>query len=61
MTMEEKLELLSELLTLADMSKDTTSEQGSKQVDHGMSEDKDVSDFVASSRWDVCPCYNHGM
>ena len=50
MTMEEKLELLLELLTLADLSKDTTSEETSKQVDPGASEDKDMSDFVACSR-----------
>ena len=39
MTMEEKPELLLELLTLADMSKETASEEVSKQVDHGMLED----------------------
>ena len=42
MTMEEKLELLPELLILVDLSKET-----SKQVDTDMSEDKDMSDFVA--------------
>ena len=41
MTMEEKLELL----TLVDLSEET-----SKQADPGVSEDKDVSDFVACSR-----------
>ena len=51
MTMEEKLELLLELLTLVDLSKETTSEEASEQVDLGTSEeDKDMSDFVASSR-----------
>ena len=50
MTMEEKLELLPELLTLADLSKETTSEETSEQVDPGASEDKDVSYFVACSR-----------
>ena len=50
MTMEEKLELLLELLTLADLSKETTSEEASEQADLGTSEDKDMSDFVASSR-----------
>ena len=45
MTMEEKLELLLELLTLVDLNKET-----SEQVDPGMSEDKDMSDFVACSR-----------
>ena len=50
MTMEEKLELLPELLTLADLSKDTTSEEASEQTDLGASEDKDMMDFVVSSR-----------
>ena len=50
MTMEEKLELLPELLTLADLSKETTPEEPSEQADRGVSEDKDMSDFVASSR-----------
>ena len=45
MTMEEKLELLPELLTLADLSEET-----SEQADPGVSEDKDVLDFVACSR-----------
>ena len=49
MTMEEKLELLPELLSLADLSKETTLEEASEQVDLGASEDKDMSDFVASS------------
>ena len=35
MTMEEKLELLLELLTLVDLSKETTSEEASKQADPG--------------------------
>ena len=50
MNTEEKLELLSELLTLADLSKETTSEEASEQVDLGASEDKDMSDFAACSR-----------
>ena len=45
MTIEEKLELLLELLMLADLSKET-----SEPVDPGASEDKDMSDFVACSR-----------
>ena len=45
MTMEEKLELLLELLTLVDLSMET-----SKQVDPGVLEDKDMLDFVACSR-----------
>ena len=49
MTMEEKLELLPELM-LADLHKETTPEETSKQVDPGASEDKDMSDFVACSR-----------
>ena len=49
MTMEE-LELLPELLTLADLSKETTSEEASGQADLGVSEDKDMLDFVESSR-----------
>ena len=48
MTMEEKLELLPELLTLVDLSKETTSEEATEQEDLGASED--MSDFVASSR-----------
>ena len=50
MTMEEKLELIPELLTLADLSKETTLEEASEQVDPGVLEDKDMSDFVVSSR-----------
>ena len=50
MTMEEKLELLLELLTLADLSKETTSEETLEQVDPGVSEDKDMSDFGMCSR-----------
>ena len=50
MTMEEKLELLLELLTLADLSKETTSEETSEQADPGASEDKDMLDFVECSR-----------
>ena len=50
MTMEEKLELLPELLMLADLSKETTSEETSEQVDPGALEDKDMLDFVACSR-----------
>ena len=50
MTMEEKLELLPEHLTLVDLSKETTSEEVSEQADLGTSEDKDMSDFVVSSR-----------
>ena len=50
MTMEEKLELLLELLMLVDLSKETTSEESSKQADPGALEDKDMSDFVACSR-----------
>ena len=50
MTMEEKLELLLELLTLADLSKETTSEETLEQADLGVLEDKDMLDFVASSR-----------
>ena len=50
MTMEEKLELLPELLMLADLSKETTSEEASEQVDPGALEDKDMSDFVVCSR-----------
>ena len=50
MTMKEKLELLLELLTLADLSKETTSEEASEQADLGASEDKDMLDFVACSR-----------
>ena len=50
MTMEEKLELLPELLMLADLHKETTSEETSEQVDPGMSEDRDMLDFVACSR-----------
>ena len=42
MTMEEKLELLLELLMLADLSKETTSEEASEQVDLGVLEDKDM-------------------
>ena len=45
MTMEEKLELLLELLTVADLSKET-----SEQADPGASEDKDMLDLVACSR-----------
>ena len=56
MTMEEKLELIPELLTLADLSKETTLEEASKQVDPDRSEDKDMLDFVACRRQDVCPC-----
>ena len=48
--MEEKLELLPELLTLADLSKETTSEEASEQGDPGASEDKDMSDFATCSR-----------
>ena len=50
MTMEEKLELFPELLTLVDLSKETTSEEVSKQADPGALEDKDILDFVACSR-----------
>ena len=50
MTMEEKLELLLELLTLADLSKETTSEEASEQADPGALEGKDMSDFAACSR-----------
>ena len=50
MTMEEKLELLPELLTLADLSKETISKEASEQVDLGASEDKDMSDFAMCSR-----------
>ena len=50
MTMEEKLELLLELLALVDLSKETTLEEAPKQVDPGGSEDKDMLDFVACSR-----------
>ena len=50
MTMEERLELLPELLTLVDLSKETTSEETSEQADPGASEDRDVSDCVACSR-----------
>ena len=50
MTMEEKLELLLELLMLVDLSQETTSEEASEQVDLDASEDKDMSDFVACSR-----------
>ena len=50
MTMEEKLELLPELLTLADLSKETTPEEALEQADFGASEDKDMLDFVVSSR-----------
>ena len=45
MTMEEKLELLSELLMLADLNKET-----SEQVDPGALEVKDMSDIVVCSR-----------
>ena len=50
MTMEEKLELLLELLTLAELSKETTSEEASEQADPGALEDKDVLDFAMHSR-----------
>ena len=50
MTMEEKLELLQELLTLADLSKETTLQEASEQADPGVSEDKDMSDFAMCSR-----------
>ena len=50
MTMEEKLELLPELLTLTDLNKETASEEASKQAEPGTSEDKDMSDFVAHRR-----------
>ena len=50
MTMEEKLELLLELLTLADLSKEITSEEALEQADLGALEDKDMSDFVTCSR-----------
>ena len=50
MTMEEKLELLLELLTLVDLSKETTLEEASEQADLGASEDKDLSDFATCSR-----------
>ena len=50
MTMEEKLELLPELLMLVDLCMETTSEETSEQADPGASEDKDMSDFVACSR-----------
>ena len=50
MTMEEKLELLSELLTLADLSKEPTSEEASEKTDLGALEDKDMLDFVVCSR-----------
>ena len=45
MTMEKKLELLPELLTLADLREET-----SEQANPGASEDKDMSDFVMCSR-----------
>ena len=54
MTMEEKLELLLELIALADLSKETTLEEALEQADLGALEDKDMLDFVMSSR--VCPC-----
>ena len=47
MTKEEELELLPELLTLVDLSKETTSKEALEQADLGASEDKDMSDFVA--------------
>ena len=50
MTMEEKLELLPELLTLVDLSKETTLEEALEQMDLGASEDKDMSDFAVCSR-----------
>ena len=50
MTMEEKLELLPEHLTLVDLSKETTLEEASEQADLGVSEDKDMLDFVMCSR-----------
>ena len=50
MTMEEKLELLPELLTLADLSKETILEEALEQADPGASEDKDMSDFATCSR-----------
>ena len=50
MIMEAKLELLPELLTLVDLSKDTTSEEVSEQADPGALEDKDMLDFVVCSR-----------
>ena len=50
MTMEEKLELLPELLTLVDLSKETILEETSEQADLGALEDKDMLDFVVSSR-----------
>ena len=50
MTMEEKLELLLELLTLVDLNKETTLEETSEQVDPSASEDKDMLDFVVCSR-----------
>ena len=50
MTMEEKLELLLELLTLVDLSKETTLEEASEQADLGASEDKDLLDFATCSR-----------
>ena len=56
MSIEEKLELLPELLTLVELSKETTSEEVSEQADLGVSEDKDMLDFVACRRQDVCPC-----
>ena len=50
MTTEEKLELLQELLTLVDLSKEIASEEASEQADLGALEDKDMSDFAACSR-----------
>ena len=50
MTMEEKLELLAELLTLADLSKETTLEEASEQADPDALEDKDMLDFAVCSR-----------
>ena len=50
MTMEEKLELLPELLTLVDLSKETASEEASEQADPGVLEDKDMLNFVACNR-----------
>ena len=48
--MEEKLELLLELLTLVDLSKETTSEEALEQAVLGALEDKNMLDFAVCGR-----------
>ena len=54
MTMEEKLKLLPELLELADMGKDTTTEQDYEQMGYGMSVDKEGCIRFCGMQWVRC-------